>query len=240
MTFDLSPEDTARWGVRTAKAFVTRRDEVPALIESCRRNEVRFAVVRCPAEETAAAQGLEREGMRLMDTLVFFSLHLRDWVAPTGPEGVTTRPMRAEEISVVRTIAEATFRGYPGHYHADERLDRAQCDAVYVDWSLKLCRSAGYPSEVLLAIVDDIPVGYMTFRWQLGEHGEAVLGGVTDIARRRGVYRALLVNGLIWLKAKGAETAMVSTQLSNVGVQKVWTRLGFEPHHALYTFHGWF
>jgi hypothetical protein len=33
---------------------------------------------------------------------------------------------------------------------------------------------------------------------------------------------------------------LISTQITNVAVQKVWTRLGFEPSRSYYTFHKWF
>ncbi len=240
MRFDLSPDDTARWRVRSAKAFVTSRDEVRTLVDSCRRCAVRLAIVRCPAEETPTAQALESEGMRLMDTLVFFARSLHDWPSWPRPQGVATRDLEPADIAIVERIAREAFRGYGSHYHADERLDPAQCDDLYVDWSLRLCQPADYPSHVLLATVDGEPAGYMAFRQRPGEDAEAILGGVLDKARRRGVYGALLADGLTWLSARGAENAMLSTQIANVAVQRVWTRFGFEPHHALYTFHGWF
>lgn len=240
MPVDLSPDDTKRFGVPSAKAYISRPEEVDAVLAFCRRNTVQLLIVRCPAEEIEIAHLLERQGMQLMDTLVFFSLGLGQWSPPELPSGVATRTLRADEIDIVARIAEEAYRGYLGHYHSDPRLDRQACDALYVDWSVRLCQPAEYPNMVLLATVDGDPAGYMAFRWRRGEDGEAVLGGVIASARRRGVYRALLASGLTWLQEQGAEAATVSSQISNVAVQKVWTRLGFEPHHSLYTFHGWF
>jgi len=240
MKFELSPEDTARWGVRSAKAFVTLPGEAVEIANACRRDRVRFVIVRCPAEQTAAAQALEGEGMRLMDTLVFFSRALGDWSPEPMPYGISTRVLGSAEIDIARSIAEEGFRDYAGHYHADPRLNPKQSDAVYVDWSLKLCRSTEESSMTLLALVDGEPVGYMAFRLRRGQEGEAVLGAVLERSRRRGVYRALLGDGITWMRSRGAEAVMVSSQIANIGVQRVWTRMGFEPHHFLYTFHGWF
>ena len=33
---------------------------------------------------------------------------------------------------------------------------------------------------------------------------------------------------------------VLSTQVTNLAVQKVWSRLGFEPSRSYYTFHLWF
>ena len=239
MPIDWSADDAARWGVRSAKAFITSASEVDAVLDFCNANRVEFLVARCPADAIAVAHRLENRGMNLMDTLVFFSLALRNWVPPELPEGVTVRPFEADELNIVEEIARESFRGYAGHYHADPRLDRAACDAVYVDWSIRLTRPAP-GSTTLVAILDGEPAGYMSFRWSEGHDGQAVLGGVLERARKRGVYRALLAAGLVWLREQGAGTATVSSQIVNNSVQKVWTRLGFEPRGAQYTFHGWF
>jgi hypothetical protein len=45
---------------------------------------------------------------------------------------------------------------------------------------------------------------------------------------------------MAWCASRGAARMMVSTQINNVAVQKVWARLGFEPNYAYYTFHKWF
>ncbi len=70
--------------------------------------------------------------------------------------------------------------------------------------------------------------------------GQAVVGGVTPAARRLGAYRTLLVAGMRGLAAEGATRMIVSTQVTNVAVQKVWARLGFEPGWSRYTLHKWF
>jgi ribosomal protein S18 acetylase RimI-like enzyme len=240
MKFELSPDDTRRWGARSAKAFVSTTAEVDQLLDRCHSDEVRLVIVRCPTDVTAVAQSLERAGMLLMDTLVYFSRSMESWTVRAAAHGVTTRVLRADESRTVERIAREAFRGYRSHYQADERLDHANCDAVYVDWSLRLCQPAEYPATMLLALVDDEPAGFMAVRLVPGEPGEAVLAGVLEKARRRGVYRTLLVDGVTWLRDAGAASVMLSSQVHNTATQRAWTRLGFEPDHSVYTFHGWF
>ena len=46
--------------------------------------------------------------------------------------------------------------------------------------------------------------------------------------------------GMHWCADVQAQEMIVSTQVINVAVQKVWGRLGFEPRNYIYTFHKWF
>jgi GNAT superfamily N-acetyltransferase len=70
--------------------------------------------------------------------------------------------------------------------------------------------------------------------------GEGVLNAVAPAAQGRGLYRALLLEALRWCEGRGATRMVISTQLTNLGVQRVWCLLGFVPSHAFYTFHCWF
>jgi len=51
---------------------------------------------------------------------------------------------------------------------------------------------------------------------------------------------ATWLGALRWFEARGRSRMLISTQITNVAVQKVWIRLGFEPSKSYYTFHKWF
>jgi GNAT superfamily N-acetyltransferase len=140
----------------------------------------------------------------------------------------------------VKQVAADSFRGYSGHYHADERLRRSQCDEIYTDWARRSCLSRDVAGEVLIADIDGRVAGFATLKLNSPEEGEGVLFGVAPWAQRRGIYRSFMVRGMEWCAGKGAKRMIVSTQIVNTAVQKVWTRIGFEPSHAYYTFHKWF
>src|SRR5262249_9036400 len=149
---------------------------------------------------------------------------------------VPIRPMRAGEADSVRRIAVEIFRGYFGHYHADPRLDPQQCDAAYVSWAERSCLSKDVAEEVLVAELEGRLVGFITLRRNSAEEGEAVVGGVLPEAQGLGIYRAFLVHSMEWCKAQGCTRMLVSTQVTNNAVQKVWARLGYEPSYSYYTF----
>jgi GNAT superfamily N-acetyltransferase len=237
MRIGLSLDDERRFGVRAARADIENAGEVADLMRFCHEHGVVFLIARCPVSELRTVQTLEEEGLRLMDTLVYSSRNLESWSAAKS-EDIEVSALRSGEVGAVESIAREAFHEYQGHYHADPRLDPASCDEVYVDWAVRSC-SGEFANIVLLARIGGLPAGFMTFR-RRGDEGEAVVGGVAQAFKGRGVYRSLLVSGITWLKGEGVKLATLSTQITNISVQRVWCGLGFTPTRATYTLHGWF
>jgi GNAT superfamily N-acetyltransferase len=234
----LSPIDTARWGVTTAKAPDLRPEDVPAALAFCREHGVGFLMARCSTRDLPAAQAMERSGFELMDTLVYYALSL-EATLPDDAGSTPIRDLRVGEESLVREVAGKAFQGYLGHYHADPRLDRRQCDEAYVDWAHKSCLSKEVADAVLVADLDGAVAGFATLRCNSETEGEGVLFGVAPEAQGRGIYRSLMISAMKWCTAHGRKRMVVSTQITNIAVQKVWSRLGFEPWVSYYTFHKW-
>ena len=82
--------------------------------------------------------------------------------------------------------------------------------------------------------------GFATLRMNSPEEGEGLLYAVAPEYQRRGVCPALMIHSLRWCRSQGAGRMLISTQLTNISMQKVWCRVGFEPSHSYYTFHKWF
>jgi len=235
----LSQIDHDRFGIVTARAPDVAAATVGEVLAFCRANDVRMLIARCGTADLAAAQALEAAGGRLMDTLVYWSRKLDGSDLPGHSCKVTIRPVRPGDETEVQAVARETFRGYTGHYHADPRLDRTRCDEVYASWAERSCVSRDVAGEVLVA--DDGRVaGFATLRMNDAEEGEGVLFGVAERSQGAGIYRAFMVEGMRWCRARGASRMVVSTQVTNLAVQKVWSRLGFEPSRSYYTFHLWF
>lgn len=234
----LSALDLDRFGIVTARApLVTAADVEPALA-FCRSNRVRLLIARCRTEDLAAAQRLEAEGARLMDTLVYFARPVDRGVSEPSP-AVPVRLLREGEADEVLHVAADAFSGYSGHYHADPRLDRSACDAVYASWAHRSCLDPAVADRVLVAELEGRLVGFLTLKARAPGEQEIVLNGVSPRAQRHGVYRSLVLGAVAQARADGADRLVVSTQVTNVAVQRTWTRLGFEPSHSFYTFHLW-
>ncbi len=236
----LSPLEKERFGIRTARADRVTLDALPDILGFCRSEKVELLIARCKAEDLPAAQALEAEGGQLMDTLVYYGRDTQKDLPTVESSSGSMRSSRAGDEEALARVAMQAFRGYSGHYHADPRLNRAKCDEVYASWTRRSCSSRDVAGEVLVYELDGEIAGFATLRLNSAEEGEGVLFGVAPQAQGRGVYKLLIVRGLEWCKSQGARRMVVSTQVTNLAVQKVWVRTGFEPLGATYTFHKWF
>jgi GNAT superfamily N-acetyltransferase len=236
---ELSEIDEQRFGIRTARSTEVTCESLPGVLDYCRRHDVRLLIARCRVSELAAAQALEQAGGGLMDTLVYYARDLLSTPIPVDTDGVSIRGIRPGDEAPVQAIAVEAFRGYVGHYHADPRPDRAKCDEAYTSWAVRSCTSREVADEVLVADRDGELLGFATLRLNSRTQGECALFAVAPAAQGGGVGRSLMAGGMRWCAAQGAHRMIISTQLINLAVQKVWVRVGFEPDHAYYTFHVW-
>lgn len=237
---ELSQLDEARFGFRTARALNVREADLPHIHQFCQEHDIRFCIVRCAMEELGAAQALEDTGFRLMDTLVYYQRDLHRTPIPSDTGHILIRPASAEDSAAIVAVAIESFQGYRGHYHADSHLDPDKCDQVYASWAERSVASRDVADQVLVAELDGRIAGFATLRLNSPDVGEGVLFGVARFAQGRGIYRSFMVRGMDWCAEQGRRVMIVSTQITNLAVQKVWVRIGFELSHAYYTFHKWF
>lgn len=240
MQFSLSDIDYARFGVTTLSVKNVTADDFHTLETFCIENDVKLSIVRILSSELAVVQRMEKDGYRLMDTLVYYAFKFDKKSIPELVSNYHLRPVTQDDIEAVSQIAEASFEGYYGHYHADPNLPDDKCDEVYIDWAKKSVTSRDIADEVLVVENDNRLDAFATLRMNNEREGEGVLFGVAPHAQGQGMYRAMMIEGMRWCKKQGAERMVVSTQITNIAVQKVWARLGFEMDHSYYTLHKWF
>ena len=236
----VSDIDEDRFGIKIAKALRVTLENLPEIMGFCRSNNVIMLIARCSTNDFPALHSMEREGFCLMDTLLYYSVDLKNVPNLVNTGEVSIRNVQSGEEDKVKAIADEAFRGYFGHYHADERLDNAKCDEVYVSWAVYSCISHDFADEVLVAELNGRVVGFATLRINSPDESEGVLFCVDSSAQRMGIYRSFMIQGMRWSVSKGMKSMVVSTQLINTRVQKVWTRLGFEIRDSYYTLHKWF
>ncbi len=236
----LSLIDERRFGIRTARANRLAFADLPEILTFCRKNSVSLLIARCLSTDLKAAQAMEAQGFFLTDTLVYYKRDIQRRPIPSDDRKVLVRPFRPGEEDRVRNIAVRAFQGYFGHYHADPKLESEKCDAAYTSWAVRSCLSVDAQHEVLVAEWKNSLAGFATVQLNTAEEGEGVLFGIAPWAQGVGLYRSMMIEGMLWCLSKGATSMVVSTQITNIAVQKVWVRLGFELNYALYTFHKWF
>ncbi len=235
----LSPLDTNRFGVVTARADGVAADGLDRILEFCESHGVELLVARSRVEDSAASHALGVAGFLLMDTLVYYERDLI--VSPVaGSPSPLVEPLGGEDAIQVEAIARECFRDYSGHYHADLRLDRTACTEVYASWA-RACCDEMQPQRFVLVVGDPgNRVGFSAFRQTSPHEGELLLGAVLPTARGRGLYGQLTAAGMHRLQASGATRFITSTHLGNWSAQAAWAGAGLRPYRAFHTFHRWF
>lgn len=236
----LSVIDKERFGIQTARAPIVTLDNLPTILDFCYRSQVKLLIARCKVTDLQVCQTMERRGFLLMDTLLYYARNLHKVPIPPDLGNAHVRPIRPGDENGVKQVAAEAFRGYFGHYHADEKLDRAKCDETYLSWAACSIVSRKLADEVLVVELEGTIVGFGTLRQNNTKEFEGVLYAVSPIVQRRGICRSLLIKSMEWGLKKDHQQMLYSTQITNLAVQKVLVRLGFELNHAYYTFHKWF
>lgn len=240
MQFSISDIDSQRFGMKVVITKSASMNDLNTLNTFCIENDVQLSIVRILSSELAVVQKMEKDGYRLMDTLVYYAFKFAKKSIPELVSNYHLRPVNHDDVEAVSEIATASFEGYYGHYHADPNLPDVKCDEVYIDWAKKSVTSRDIADEVLVVENDNRLDAFATLRMNNKLEGEGVLFGVAPHAQGQGMYRSMMIEGMRWCKEQGAERMIVSTQITNIAVQKVWARLGFEMDHSYYTLHKWF
>lgn len=239
MNYTLSKIDYQRFGVITAKSTLTETDSVDSLLKIANSDNVELLIIRVPTYILDKVQELENQGAFLTDTLVYFMKKKVEEIAKSLPYGYTTRLASREDCTNLEKLAHETFNGYLGHYHADKNLKKTDCDLVYSSWAAASCTEKKVADAVILIEKNSEIAAFATIKVNNSSEVEGVLFGVSPQHRNKNLYQSLMNESLIWCLNNNFKQMLVTTQITNLVVQKYWCRLGFEPIKSYYTFHKW-
>ena len=234
-----SEVDSLRFGIKIARAKIDLVEDLYEIEKFSLENNIEMIIARCNTDNLKLVQKMEAEEYRLMDTLIYYKRNLINNPIPDESNKVDIRSLKTGDENAIAKVAEEAFRDYQGHYHSDERLPRKECDEAYVSWAHNSCISKEFADEVLVAEMGKEIVGFHTLRLNNPREGEVILTCVSPDFQGRGIHREFEIRGMLWCLRKGADWIIVSTQITNTAVQRVWVRLGFVPSHSYYTFHKW-
>lgn len=231
--------ETQRFGIRCARV-VDQNATCDAINAVAREQDIVFLSLRVPTNDIRRVQTLEDDGYRLMDTLVYYYAITGNSEMDMSPvEGIDVRPAEASDIDQVGAVAGAAFAGYFGHFHADSRLQRSDCDAVYVDWAKGCVRVQSAELPVLVASDGTELVGFLSARRISDTCADIALNAVTPHMQGRGIYGSLLRVAMKQIAGSGFSEVTISTQINNIATQKAWGKCGFRMHSSYYTLHKW-
>lgn len=240
MPIEIDELETARFGIVAAR--VTDSSADPDVIDAAAAAQgVQLLSCRLDVGNLPRVHALEAAGYRLMDTLVYYGRSLADtlplWSVPSR---VTCYTAKRVDSVAIGELARSAFSDYIGHYHSDPRLDNAAADAAYVEWAETIAANVSADAPVFLAKYDGHLAGFITLRRNNKEEAEIVLGGVYPEFKGHGIYAVMFATALEEAQASGAARVLLSTQINNYAVQRVYVRFGFTHERSVYTFHKWF
>ncbi len=240
MSVEINALESARFGVIAAhvRDLGASHAEIDAAAAA---SGVQMLTLKIECGDHPLIHAAEANDFRLMDTIVYYERTLCGSLPelPVADDG-SIRDALPADAEGVGDIARAAFANYLGHFHADPRLDGAAADAVYIDWAQNSVtpRSEGDRARVLQS--QDRLAGFLTTKRNSASEIEIVLNAVHPDLQRRGYYERLLHDSLVTGREAGADRVVVSTQLNNFRVQRVWSKLGFRLASARHTFHKWY
>lgn len=231
--------DEARFGIRIARVAWMTPGLLPTALDYCRKSGVSLLMAKCMGTERRTMNAMERSGFLLMETMLCLAADLSRRL-PEKPAGVVVRPFRPDDEAEILRLAGVCFRGYESHYHADDRLERAKCDEIQIDWARRACASRAVADEVLVAESEGSLAGYFMLKSNTAEEADVVVAAVVPDHRGTGVYEALVVHSMRWAAERGAARITGLVQATNVAVQRTPMKLGWSPRYLYYTLHKWF
>ena len=234
--------ETARFGVAFGRLDVTavQPSALADAIAMADAQGLEVLSARVDAMNLGQVRALENFGFRIMDTLVYYRLDLSSAHAemPAAdlepPVALTT-----DDAEACSAIARRAFRGYMGHYHTDPRLSADAADEAYADWISRLLLDASPDQIAIGSVKDGKLVGFLVGQRKNSRTSEIILNAVFPEAQRSGYYTALLCDYLRRVGRRGDGEVVISTQLQNYAVQKIWTRAGFTLFRSFHTLHRW-
>lgn len=240
MNYSLSTIDQERFGIVTAKATLNDTDNIQDLIDKSTHDQVKFLIIRTPTTALNIVQQLEQEGAFLVDTLIYYIKNKLELTECKLPSGYTMRLANLKDAVSLEQLALETFKDYSGHYHADPKLNKRTCDLVYSSWAANSCIDKKVADLVIVIEKDEEIIAFATIKINDIYEIEGVLFGVSPKHRNKNLYLALMNLSNNWAIKNNYRQMIVSTQITNIVVQKYWCRIGFTPYKSYYTFHKWF
>lgn len=229
--------DSARFGINILRGKFDSID-CKSLANAIFSTNCDIAIIRIPSATSQISQ-LSKWSLPILhaDTLVYYRCDLTKHCPPPPKNStISFRKAAEDDVPSLRALIADTFENYTSHYHANSILPRSKILEGYQQWAEN---HVDHPNTTLwIAERDGVIVAFAA----CAEHaetstGEGVLYGVSPNEKGGGIYGDLIRFTQAEFRSRGFQTMLVSTQINNFAVQKVWTREGFHLFQAWDTYH---
>jgi len=254
------PFDTDLYGIPMAKiSFLEALGDAPQLkkrqkslidkiFEMCQKEGTQHLSIRALPNQLSLIHSLEEKGFYMVAGLSTLLLDLKKFQYENKNSQVKIRPFIESDLEPLCEISLQSF-GNPLDWmdrsHADPHLPKDKSDELYVRW-FRNCCNGSQADQVLVAELDGKPVGYIALKLESGgplksgvRVGNIPLNAVDPDHRQKGIYAALVQEGLKWFSVQ-VDWVTIKTQVTTLPVHKTWQRLGAQVSQIEYAFHKYF
>jgi GNAT superfamily N-acetyltransferase len=224
------PWDTAHYGLAVGRIDGDPRDAyaLAKALDQARSAGARLVYFLHEQAFNLDEDLLHRYGGRRVGGYVRFSrpLPLPSAEAPAPCQGPSLEVF-AGPADDPHVLALGVGAGWLSRFRADTRLPAEKCDELYTIWTRRSILGE-LADETLVARLDEIPVGLVTYRAR-PECCEIGLVGIAPAARGRGIGKALMAFSHGRMTARGHQRSDVVTQTENEGACRLYRGAGYAP-----------
>lgn len=230
------------WG-RDYRMELAVKDEMLRFMgNKCEKDEIVCVYCRVDINDFSSIHSLESNGFRLIDVLTTCCFdfrknkalqELRHIKRPFTNE-ITVRPCKEGDLNELANIAGTSY--IYDRFHSDPKFPKDKSDELHRKWIVNCCK--GLTDEVLVAVSDDKPFGFITCKVK-GAKGVIDMVGVSKDMQKKGIGAMLVNAALEWFEDR-VDVVEVGTQNRNIPGMKLYINAGFMPVAPKLTFHRWF
>ncbi|MEP7118777.1 MAG: hypothetical protein ABI880_14405 [Acidobacteriota bacterium] len=245
--------DSAFFGLPMARLECVLRGEAAGAAEidaaiadaltRCRVAGLQHVSARFDAEDAATLAAAERQGFRLMDTLLTYFTHPKGPAPTVVREVGRIRSFAPGDAAELLEISREAFAGFGGRFQRDPHLPADRAADFYMEWSRQCV--AGVMAERILVAEGETGgligwAGVRAVQPFSSVSGVTMWAGSLGACRRDtpGAYAGLIREAAAVNHARG-EVTETQTPASNVSTANIYEAVGARFVRADHTLHAW-
>lgn len=202
-------------------------------------NNVDVLILRLPSSSIANHSNLHNTGFDVIhaDSLVYYKSNLE--ATEINPLKNKLNFVHIDHLNSTKLneIIPIIFNNYQNHYFSNPFLNKEKIIEGYIEWAKNYSGMEKGKISWLVYAENEI-AGFATCSFnEQNKECEGVLYGVMPNFSGQGIYSDIIRFTQKYFKEIGYTKMIVSTQLQNIAVQKVWSREGFIIDHSYETYH---
>ncbi len=196
-------------------------------------------ILRLPAETKNEHYKLLETGFPVFhcDTLVYYFCSLNAIQVQALRNSLSFDIVTPATADMLDGLVENIFADYKNHYFSNPVFKRELIIHGYQEWAGTFLHEVDNSKFLWLVKLQNEVIGFAMCSINNENTCEGVLYGVKSEFSGRGVYSDIIRFTQKYFKDMGMKKMIVSTQIQNYSVQKVWVKEGFNLKNAFDTYH---